>query len=162
MDSLDATQHQKGGSWSSAAPWFSPSRLSTQECHRFITAASPARDSRLVSIAHGCPPFLRVAPWVVSGVVSNGIANHYRCLPCRTENLVGRGDLVQYRVRTSRLPPRHHESKDSTTAPRHRRSTHDHTRSVCNAAQAARFGFVRPGAEGRNRASLAVKLSYPA
>jgi hypothetical protein len=38
---------------------------------------------------------LRVAPWVVSVVVSNGIVDHYRGSPCRTEYLVGRGDLVR-------------------------------------------------------------------
>jgi hypothetical protein len=42
---------------------------------------------------------LRVALWVVSAVVSNGIANHYRGPPCRSEYFLWRGDLVRDLVR---------------------------------------------------------------
>ena len=48
---------------------------------------------------------LRVAPWVVSGVVSNGIANHRRGPPCRTAYTVRRGDLVRELARGVELPP---------------------------------------------------------
>jgi hypothetical protein len=57
-------------------------------------------------------------------VVSNGIADHYRGPPCHAEDLLRSGDLVQYRVRPSRLPLRYHEKK-GVTPPRHRRSIHD-------------------------------------
>ena len=48
----------------------------------------------------------RVAPWVVSVVVSTGIANHYRGPPGRTECLARRGDLVQDLVRATQATPR--------------------------------------------------------
>ena len=48
---------------------------------------------------------LRVALWVVSTVVSNGIANHYRGPPCRTHYLVRRGDLVRDLVRAVEIAP---------------------------------------------------------
>ena len=48
---------------------------------------------------------LRVALWVVSKVVSNGIAGHYHSPRCRTEYLVGRGDLVQDLLRAVEITP---------------------------------------------------------
>jgi hypothetical protein len=50
-------------------------------------------------IAGGCSPLLRVALWVVSRVMSNGIVNHYGCPPCCTEYLIRRDDNVQDLVR---------------------------------------------------------------
>jgi hypothetical protein len=47
----------------------------------------------------------RVALWVVSGVVSNGIANPYRGSPCRTHYLVRRGDLVRDLVLAVEITP---------------------------------------------------------
>jgi hypothetical protein len=70
------------------------------DCHRLQNRLRYAE-----SFARGCPPLLRGAPWVVSKVVSNGIANHYGCLPCRTEYLVGRGDLVRDLARASETTP---------------------------------------------------------
>jgi hypothetical protein len=42
---------------------------------------------------------------VVSAVVSNVIANHYRGLPCHTEDLVGLGDLVRDPARAVEITP---------------------------------------------------------
>ena len=48
---------------------------------------------------------LRVAPWVVSGVVSNRIAGHRRRPPCGAKYVVGRGDHVQDLVRAVEIIP---------------------------------------------------------
>jgi hypothetical protein len=55
-------------------------------------------------LAEGCSPFLRVAPWVVSAVVSNGIANRFGRSTCRTEYPVGRDELLQDLTRAVGLP----------------------------------------------------------
>jgi hypothetical protein len=51
--------------------------------------------------AGGCPPLLRGA----LSMVSNSIAGHYHSPPCRTEYLVGRGDLVQDLLRAVEITP---------------------------------------------------------
>ena len=107
--------------------------------------------------APGCAPFLGVALWVVSVVVSNGIANHYRCLPCHTEYTIRRDEHVQDLVRAAEITPRHHGRKGSTTPPRHRRSTHDHMRSKRNAPSAEPNGYGSWRAEGRTGASPALR-----
>jgi mRNA-degrading endonuclease toxin of MazEF toxin-antitoxin module len=48
---------------------------------------------------------LRVAPWVVTTVVSNDPANYHRGPPCRTAYLVRRGDLVRDLARAVEITP---------------------------------------------------------
>jgi hypothetical protein len=55
--------------------------------------------------AGGCPPLLRIAPSVVSAVASNGIVGDELGPPCRTEYVVGRGDLVRDLVRAVEVTP---------------------------------------------------------
>ena len=54
-------------------------------------------------------------------MVSNGIANHYGYLPCRTEYLVLGGDLVRDLARAVEITPLHNEKKGCySTSPDHR------------------------------------------
>ena len=78
---------------------------------------------------------LRVAPWVVSTVVSSGSANHYR------------SDLATlFRIYSAqlRLPPRSMRGKDSTP-PRHRWSIHDHVLHSGRRYVQVALGLTLPG-----------------
>jgi len=105
-------------------------------------------------LAHGRTPSLRIAIVMVSTVVSNGIGGDHRGPPCRTEYLIRRDDHLQDLVHAVEVTPRHHGRKDTITPPRHRRSTHDYRRSVCNAAQTATICHGGPGAVCRSGAGL--------